>query len=524
MSKPYSTYRICVNYEDEVEVEWTDSETKSQRKLKRALNYNSRIVNNSEAANLLEAASAGSLSDRASTRQLGEILFEALLDDVLMFNFLDVYQNVKQQGGYLRVELDIDESRVPAIAAIPWEFLCLPEKAGQGSIWMAADPNIAFSRRRSLYGMPKSLKLAEDEKLKIAVVVSAPSEPGLGKVEFEPVQKILEKLEKDHSDKIQVLPIVNPATVQEINKVLDEQPHIFHFIGHGQLTKKNGVEKSQIALVDELFGGADWKDADLFASLFTRPLGVVLMQSCEGARRSDSMALVDVAAKIGQQNVPVVVAMQYEVTNLTAGRFAVKFYECLAKGLPVDIAAQEGRYAVAWNKEFQGRDFATPVIFSRIKDGYLFQRPDDKGTKQSHLTLPTELKDQEISNNPVEIRREIMGESLFIFENVFSDVLQDGIPSLREDIKDFLGGEFLNQVSQRGSNASSSYREYIEELLHTGNLNSFLKNSLEKRVYRNTNNTEEAIARKEDIEKAQQLLVRLTEQLRKIEKARRERR
>jgi len=517
MSKPYSTYRICVNYEDEVEVEWTDSETKSQRKLKRALNYNSRIVNNSEAANLLEAANTGSLSDRASTRQLGETLFEALLDDVLMFNFLDVYQNVKQQGGYLRVELDIDESRVPAIAAIPWEFLCLPEKAGQGSIWMAADPNIAFSRRRSLYGMPKSLKLAEDEKLKIAVVVSAPSEPGLGKVEFEPVQKILEKLEKDHSDKIQVLPIVNPATVQEINKVLDEQPHIFHFIGHGQLTKKNGVEKSQIALVDELFGGADWKDADLFASLFTRPLGVVLMQSCEGARRSDSMALVDVAAKIGQQNVPVVVAMQYEVTNLTAGRFAVKFYECLAKGLPVDIAAQEGRYAVAWNKEFQGRDFATPVIFSRVKDGYLFQQSNDQETQPPYPALPVEQQDQKISDNPIEIRREIMGKVLFIFEKVFDEVQQDGISKLRENIKDVLGVSFLNRIAQKRPN--SLYREYIDELISTGNANNFLERLSRTESYEGLSDND-----KEDVEKSRKAVIRLIENLNKMERAKRDRR
>lgn len=376
MNRPYSTYRICIDHEDKVKVEWTDLETKTRRELERDLNYVSKIIENSEAVSLLEAANVGSLSDRASTRRLGEILFESLFDDVLMFNFLDVYQSVRQKGN-LRIELDIDETRFPAIAALPWEFLCLPEKANQGNIWLAADPNIIFSRRRSLYRIPDPLLLAEGEKLKIAVVVSAPS--GLGSVDSAPVQKVLERLEKEHGDKVQVLPIVNLATVESINKVLEEKPHIFHFIGHGQLTGQIACEKGQIALVDELFGEADWKDADFFAGLFMRHTpGITLMQACEGAKLSESKALVDVAAKIGQQNVPVVVAMQYEVTNLTAGRFAVKFYECLAKDLPVDIAVQEGRYAIALNTQYQGRDFATPVVFSRIQDGYLFQRPNDQ--------------------------------------------------------------------------------------------------------------------------------------------------
>jgi hypothetical protein len=372
MNKPYSTYRICISHEDRVKVQWTDPITESLRDLERDLNYSSKIVGNSEVSSLLEAANIDSLDDYARTRQLGEILFEALLDEALRYQFLDIYRSVKQKGGYLRVELDIDEERVPVVAALPWEFLCLPEKEKEGTIWLAANPNIVFSRRRSLYQVPEPLLLAEGERLRIALVVSAPSD--LGKVDFEPVQEILEKLEKEHSDKIQLLEVVNPVTSQSIDKILDGKPHIFHFIGHSQLIKQNGAEKGQIAFVDKLFGESDWKDAGFFASLFVRHTPrIVLMQSCEGAKRSDSKALVDVAAKIGQEDIPVVVAMQYEVTNSTACLFALKFYECLSEGKPVDVAVQEGRYKIALDTQYQGRDFATPVLFSRAKDGYLFQ-------------------------------------------------------------------------------------------------------------------------------------------------------
>jgi hypothetical protein len=97
---------------------------------------------------------------------------------------------------------------------------------------------------------------------------------------------------------------------------------------------------------------------------------------------SSSQAFVGVASKVVQQNVPVVVAMQYEVTNSTASRFALRFYQQLAANDPVDIAAQYGRRAIALGStQYRKRDFATPVIFMRVQDGYLFRR--DTQQKQS---------------------------------------------------------------------------------------------------------------------------------------------
>lgn len=384
MNKPYSTYRISIDHEHTIKVDWSDTRERGNW-VEGKLNYHTEIANNPEVLSLLEDASTGSLSDRQRTRQLGEILFHALLDEGLRFRFLDLYRNVKQENGYLRVELRIDENRLTKIAAIPWEFMCLPKTPSQQEeIWLAANPHIAFSRSRSLDAIPESLRLAEGEKLKIALVVSKPSK--LGPVDFEPVQEVLSKLQEDYGHKIEILPIVDHAIIENIENILDEKPHIFHFIGHGQLAERDGSEQGQIALVHDIFvGKADWVNADFFAGLFTKHTpSIVLMQACEGAMRSESKALVDVAAKIGQQNVPVIVAMQYEVSNTTACRFSVKFYESLAKGSPVDIAAQEGRFNVA-KRQYQGRDFATPVLFSGVKDGYLFHLPNEQEMSPEEL-------------------------------------------------------------------------------------------------------------------------------------------
>jgi hypothetical protein len=102
-----------------------------------------------------------------------------------------------------------------------------------------------------------------------------------------------------------------------------------------------------------------------------------MLQACEGGMLSSSQAFVGVASKVVQQNVPVVVAMQYEVTNSTASRFALRFYQQLAAEDPVDIAVQYARRAIALSPtQYRKRDFATPVIFMRVQDGHLFKRQE----------------------------------------------------------------------------------------------------------------------------------------------------
>jgi hypothetical protein len=67
--------------------------------------------------------------------------------------------------------------------------------------------------------------------------------------------------------------------------------------------------------------------------------------------------------------------MQYLVPIYIANQFTSCFYEQVAKGYPVDVAAQLGRLAIALEPpHYESRDFATPVIFMRGQDGYLFRR------------------------------------------------------------------------------------------------------------------------------------------------------
>lgn len=373
MTKTYYTYRIRVANRDRVQVEKWDARHQNVGQPSGIFRYQEK---RETMIPLLEIASQhAALNDSSKVRVLGEALFDVLFDEVLRQDFVNVYYDVVQKDKQLlRVELDIDEREMPDVAALPWEFTCLPGNANLGQIWMGTDPNLIFARRRSQWRSAPEIQLNPGEKLRIALAISAPT--NLGSVVSEKVQVQLEKLAKSLSNRIELLPIINPATSEAIDALLEQEPHIFHFIGHGRFHNESGEDVGQIALVDDAFDEASWVDASIFGELLNRHRpGVVLLQACEGGMLSASQAFVGVASKIVQQNIPVVVAMQYEVSNVTASRFAYRFYERLAQDDPVDIAAQNGRRAIALNTQYSKRDFATPIIFMGVTDGYLFKRP-----------------------------------------------------------------------------------------------------------------------------------------------------
>ncbi|TAE59854.1 MAG: CHAT domain-containing protein [Nostocales cyanobacterium] len=384
MMTKYSTYRIKVANRDRVQVEKWNHEHQDQGQPFGKFQYEKLT----EITPLLLTAKNNELNDGNVTRNLGEALFNILFDDVLRQDFINFYyQVVQQEKQLLRVEIDIDEQVIPEIAALPWEFMCVPAQANSGIIWMVTLPNIVFSRRRSQWQPAPPIQLEPDEKLRIALVISAPSD--LPPVVYAPVQTALEKLATEQSEKIELLPILNAANPETIDKILTKAPHIFHFIGHGRMENDNQQEIGEIALVDPDFDETMWVDANYFSELFNqhRP-GVVVLQACEGGMLSASQSFVGVASKIVQQNIPVVIAMQYEISNTTATRFSKKFYESLANDAPVDISAQNGRRGIALGPtQYKKRDFATPVVFMRVENGFLFTRNSQDSTS---INTPTQ--------------------------------------------------------------------------------------------------------------------------------------
>lgn len=360
------TYRIQVTNRERVQIQKFDNQNRDQGQPAGRLN----LEHLARVQALSQKATDGTIT-AVEVPALGEDLFDILFDDGLRPDFVSFYNTaVHTNRAALRVELDIDEAQLPDLAALPWEFMRVPTRANLGVLWLGSAPDVVLSRRRAQWNPATPIQLASGEKLRIAIVVSAPEGASLGPVEYTRLLEALNRLVTQNAGRMELLDVVTQATQESIDNILKQEPHIFHFIGHAQM---NAEHRGRIALTDEVMGDALWVSADSFSDLFNRHRpGVVLLHACEGGKLSAGEAFAGIASRIVQQNIPVVVAMQHEVSNATAVRFAVRFYQQLAEYAPVDLAVQEGRRAVAFAVDYQQRDFATPVIFMRVTDGRLF--------------------------------------------------------------------------------------------------------------------------------------------------------
>ncbi|MBN1483134.1 MAG: CHAT domain-containing protein [Chloroflexia bacterium] len=365
---------------------------------------------------LHQQARRGELKGEHVVGELGEKLFQALLgapDKALCRDFLDFYDSVvRREKASLRIELDVDEANQPEIAALPWEFM-RPERQSGHSFWLATAPQVVFTRRRRKWEAPVPIRLEDGEALRIALAVAAPQgtyldeagrERTLGPVASEPVLETLNKIAAPQRIEVET---VDPASRVAIDSVLErKQPHILHFIGHARFLEAE--QQGQVALVDDLSNAPDWISAQYLSDLFTRwQPGIVLFQSCESAMASASRAFVGVAAQIAQQNIPVVVAMQYRVSNATASRFSQEFYRRLAEGAPVDRAVQEGRRRIALSPTgYSSPDFATPVLFTRLPAGHLFTLPGAEAQIAAEAAVPRAAQGEPVDPDKIAAIRE----------------------------------------------------------------------------------------------------------------------
>jgi len=133
------------------------------------------------------------------------------------------------------------------------------------------------------------------------------------------------------------------------------------------------VDEGTIALV-----GTDGKAENLTATKLGRLLAdhrslrLVLLNACEGARASERDVFSSTAATLVKRGIPVILAMQYAISDQAAIEFSSSFYSALADSMPVDAAVAEARKAVSLAAE-DTLEWGTPVLYMRSPDGALFR-------------------------------------------------------------------------------------------------------------------------------------------------------
>ncbi|GGA24484.1 CHAT domain-containing protein [Okeania sp. KiyG1] len=394
--------------------------------------------------------------------KVGEALFEALFDSELREDFLAYYQEVvKKQQQILAVILEINEMAMPEVVAYPWELMCLPQKYNQGEVYFATDRKLNFYRCG--YQLEESDKLSininEGKKLKIALVVSKPTaDSQLSNVEYQGVQQYLKRVDSQQ-EQVEFMPVMDGLNFYDIVEKLEaDKPDIFHFIGHGQLVEKEGEEVGQVALVNEL-GEADWKDARMFGQLFSgNTPKIVVLQACETGKQSETNAFSSVASRLMLQGIPVVIAMQYKVSNQTAISFVKEFYAKIIEGNSVEIGVQKARFKLGIENGYDKRDFAIPVVYMNALDGYLF-------SKESKYKSSNE-KTNSFSNLTDAQKRKLREE----IERVLSE---DKLRTIFIEYEEKFGSNFYHQIP--GDNYRTRLINLIKELKNQKLIHDFIE-------------------------------------------------
>ena len=300
-------------------------------------------------------------------RDFGAELFRGLFTGGIQAAYWMSLQNARNQNKGLRLKLRVHPSS--GLTQVPWEFLYDP----------SFKQYLGLSARRPLVrylSLPQPTKpLRAEPPLRILGMVSSPS--GLPELDVEREKRLVEEAtgRLRENGKVEVV-WLEGETWQDLHRAILRGPwHVFHFVGHGSFdpTKKEGA----LMFSDE--EGRPYSfPADKLANILMESddLRLVFLNSCEGARGSETDALSSASATMVSKGIAAAVAMQFEITDDAAIEFSRRFYEFIADGLPVDAAVAAGRTSLS-NKVSDTLEWGTPVLYMHAPDGRIFDVQDD---------------------------------------------------------------------------------------------------------------------------------------------------
>jgi CHAT domain-containing protein len=219
----------------------------------------------------------------------GAALFEELLRDDLRDAYVSARTLSATQTGRLRLRINSDQ---PALVAIPWEYL-YDRRQEQ---WLALRPELSLVRGLPLVGREPQPVTGP---LRVLVMVADPTDlPPLNSAgEVANLQAI------EATGMIEVL-LVEPTYGALLSALRQQNPHVFHFVGHGAFPnaesgRQAGVRHVRISAAGDdpapatqgmlAFcrddGAADLVEAERLAPLLAdcASLGLVVLNACEGA-------------------------------------------------------------------------------------------------------------------------------------------------------------------------------------------------------------------------------------------------
>ena len=297
----------------------------------------------------------------------------------------------------LRIELTFTGNNEEWLASLPWEYARTPPEGRvfPKGVFLSERAELILSRRLNM----KSFRPLGSDQWPVPVLLVCSSPPlganeGLEPVYAYRVREKLEQLEKSgvvHLETLIESPFPahpGPADTAVVTreafqlKVLESQPVLVHFIGHGRCS--NGTGELAFANPD---GTVQWVDDDQFQRDVnkSRSLALVFLQACKSALPDPYVSFSGVARAVAASGVPAVVGIQYRITAGAANTFAGAFYDGIFKN-SVSSAVQAARRTMAEMTDDDHLAFGLPVLYLS-GDGTLAHAPTEMPASQRAVRL-----------------------------------------------------------------------------------------------------------------------------------------
>jgi nucleoid-associated protein YgaU len=323
--------------------------------------------------------SAGTLPSAEAVRVVGRELHALLFTPALREGLQEPMRRIDRQRRQ-GVRFVINATDAPALARLPWEFTCDPQRGE----FLFADTMKPVVRWLDVDETLPTLTVQPPLRLLIAVA-SPTDQPALAVgAELAHLDRALAALTAQGVLRTELLEHASLARLDQA--LLESRPHVLHFVGHGGF---NDSEGTVLFEADDPSGAADAVTGRRLAVLLRnhlQSLRLVFLNSCMGAAASRHDPFGGVAQALVGYGVPAVIAMQFPIPDASAVALSRHFYRYLAAGRPVDeslTAARAMLYAQGHEVEW-----GAPVLTMRTPDGRLFDVTALPTASETHAATP----------------------------------------------------------------------------------------------------------------------------------------
>jgi hypothetical protein len=297
---------------------------------------------------------------------IGRRLYDALFAGQVRDIYLTALSDASHSGNGLRLQLRLADA--PGLTYLPWEFLY----DGKDFLVLSSEMPLVY-----YLDLPSAPRLVEVQPpLRVLVTVSGPAD--LPPLDDEAEKyKLLGALKPLVEAGLAHVDFAPDATLGTLQTALRQAAsagkpyHVWHFIGHGAFDKSQKDSTSVLMFTGEN-GMATPAGGFQLGTMFNGypEVRLVVLNACQGARSSREDPFNGVAAQLVENGISAVIGMQFEISDSAAIRFSGEFYHALVDGLPIDAALAEARRAIFFIPNWV--EWATPVLFMRVRDGQLF--------------------------------------------------------------------------------------------------------------------------------------------------------